>query len=223
MMNVKKTGMMVAACLVAALTLGGCARQHIVSSPPAQRPAERATPLPAERTPEPSAAQDAESERRDSEGVYVVDAPVTEEAPRSVAESELAEEPLHTGTAPATASPGPASSDPVTAADDAFAAPATGHTPLAHGTHPGATATAMPEVVEGGSYFVQVGAFSDLENANRALARLIADGYKGSRLDATGDGLFRVQAGAFGDHGSAETALERLRAEYPKGFVLKTD
>ncbi|WP_196772837.1 SPOR domain-containing protein [Pseudodesulfovibrio alkaliphilus] len=217
MMNAKKNGMMLAVCLAAALTLGGCARQHIVSSPPAERPTARATPLPAEQTPEPSATKGPEDERRENEGVYVVDAPVAEQAGRSVAESELGEEPLPAEAAPATAATGPV------AADEAFDAPAAAHAPLTHETHPGATAAALPEVVEGGSFFVQVGAFSDLENANRALARLIADGYKGSRLDATGDGLIRVQAGAFGDHGSAEAALDRLQAEYPKGFVLKTD
>lgn len=214
MMNVRKSGMMVAACLMAALIVGGCARQHIVSSPPAQRPSERTIPLPAESSSEAATDADAMAtydERRTSDGVYVVDAP-TEEPTRRVAERELGEEPL-----PAEAASAPATT--VAHADTTVA----DHTPLTHETHPGATATAMPEVVEGGSYFVQVGAFSDLENANRALARLIADGYKGSRLDTAGDGLFRVQAGSFGDHGSAEAALDRLRAQYPKGFVLKTD
>ncbi|WP_285906059.1 SPOR domain-containing protein [Pseudodesulfovibrio pelocollis] len=214
MMNVRKSGMMVAACLMAALIVGGCARQHIVSSPPAQRPSERTIPLPAESSSEAATDADAmatDDERRTSDGVYVVDAP-TEEPTRRVAERELGEEPL-----PAEAASAPAAT--VAHADTTVA----DHTSLTHETHPGATATAMPEVVEGGSYFVQVGAFSDLENANRALARLIADGYKGSRLDTAGDGLFRVQAGSFGDHGSAEAALDRLRAQYPKGFVLKTD
>ncbi|MFH1913468.1 MAG: SPOR domain-containing protein [Pseudomonadota bacterium] len=218
MMNVRKSGMMVAACLMAALVVGGCARQHIVSTPPAQRPSERTTPLPAERAPEATTdAATTDEALRTSEGVYVVDAPATGEPTRRVAEQELGEEPL-----PAEAASAPAAT--VAPADTTAAeTTVTDHTPLTHETHPGATATAMPEVVEGGSYFVQVGAFSDLENANRALARLIADGYKGSRLDTAGDGLFRVQAGAFGDHGSAEAALDRLRAQYPKGFVLKTD
>jgi DedD protein len=232
MRNFNKYGMMVAACLLLALALGGCARQHIVSSPPAQRPADRATPRAAEPAPAPEPAPTADPERtRVDEGVYVVDAPATEDPARQVREVELGEEPLAEepadGALPAAApkpAPKPAMETTTEAPPDTEpdAAAAT-HAPLGGEAQPGATASAMPEVVEGGKYYVQVGAFSDLENANRALARLIADGYKGSKLDATDDGLFRVQAGAFADHDSAELALSRLRADYPKGFVLKTD
>ena len=83
--------------------------------------------------------------------------------------------------------------------------------------------TAAPEseaVLSGEIYYVQIGAFSDLENANRALARLLSDGYEGSRLSKTEDGLFRVQAGTFPDEASAGEALSKLLADYPKGFVL---
>lgn len=228
MRNFNKSGMMVAACLLLALALGGCARQHIVSSPPAQRPADRATPRAADPAPAPEPAPTADPERtRVDEGVYVVDAPATEDPARQVREVELGEEPLAEepadGALPPAAPPAATQATtegPTEAEPDAAAAT---HAPLGGEAQPGATASAMPEVVEGGKYYVQVGAFSDLENANRALARLIADGYKGSKLDATDDGLFRVQAGAFADHDSAELALSRLRADYPKGFVLKTD
>ncbi|WP_207260801.1 SPOR domain-containing protein [Desulfovibrio sp. Huiquan2017] len=82
-------------------------------------------------------------------------------------------------------------------------------------------ATAASTLAPGGPYYVQVGAFSDVENANRALERLIADGYKGSVLVKTDEGLFRVQAGSFPDEATAGAALEKLKADYPKGFVLK--
>ncbi|EGB15113.1 Sporulation domain-containing protein [Pseudodesulfovibrio mercurii] len=80
---------------------------------------------------------------------------------------------------------------------------------------------AAPAVAAGGPYYVQVGAFSDVTNANRALERLIADGYKGSVMVKTDEGLFRVQAGSFPDEATAGAALEKLKADYPKGFVLK--
>jgi cell division protein FtsN len=78
-----------------------------------------------------------------------------------------------------------------------------------------------PTTAESGPYYVQVGAFSDKDNANRALTRLMEDGYKGSVIVETDEGLFRVQAGSFPDEATAEAALDRLRTDYPKGFVLK--
>jgi cell division septation protein DedD len=165
-------------------------RQHVVSSPPAQRPARGAEPAPA---PTPAPAQTEARPEPVVEGTYVVDAPKAETPAVTVQEGNLSEE--------RTAPPSP----------QAEAAP---------------RATAQAAVPQGGvdaKYYVQVGAFSDLENANQALARLLSDGYKGSKLDATSDGLFRVQAGAFDDREAAEAALDRLRAQYPKGFVLKTD
>ncbi|OIQ50307.1 rare lipoprotein A [Pseudodesulfovibrio hydrargyri] len=83
------------------------------------------------------------------------------------------------------------------------------------------TPAATPAVAAGGPYYVQVGAFSDEKNANRALQRLIADGYKGSVMVKTDEGLFRVQAGSFPDEATAGAALDKLRTDYPKGFVLK--
>jgi len=84
------------------------------------------------------------------------------------------------------------------------------------------TAETQPAIAPMGEmYFVQVGAFSDLENANAVLARLLSDGYKGSKLSKTADGLFRVQAGAFSDQASAEAVMQALKSEFPKGFVLK--
>jgi cell division protein FtsN len=145
-----------------------------------------------------------------------------------VLEDDLDEEQGWVKAAPAaTAQPDAASSSPTEPAQSTAAAPETTAPDMASqdAASPESTATdAVPvAVTQGGQYYVQVGAFSDLENANRALARLIAEGYKGSKLDATADGLYRVQAGAFADPDEAGAALERLQAEYPKGFVLKPD
>lgn len=83
--------------------------------------------------------------------------------------------------------------------------------------------TQMPTATETGSYHVQVGAFSDLENANKVLSRLLSDGYKGSTLEKGDTGMYRVRAGAFADKDAADAALEALRADFPGGFVLKAE
>ncbi|ADU64153.1 MAG: SPOR domain-containing protein [Pseudodesulfovibrio sp.] len=215
-----KSGLLIAAAyLIATLALGGCARQHIVSSPPAQRPADRAMPTPAPgpaetaETAGATASRSADEQWQGSEGVSVVDAPATGES-KAVFEDDLDEEP---GWVKATS---PATTAPPEAAQPAAAASASTEPAQSAAIAPDAATVAM---TQGGKYYVQVGAFSDLENANRALARLIKEGYKGSKLDATADGIYRVQAGAFADPVEAGAALDQLRAEYPKGFVLKTD
>ncbi len=191
--NGKYMSLAVMASLVTLMVLGGCMRQHVVSSPPAQRPARGVEPAPA---PTPAPAETEAKSEPVVEGTYVVDAPTAEGPAIAVQEGDLSEERTR-----------PITPQPVLTAPNATAQPA-------------ATQTST---VADAKYYVQVGAFSDLENANQALARLLSDGYKGSKLDATSDGLFRVQAGAFDDRKAAEAALDRLRAQYPKGFVLKTD
>ncbi|BDQ34536.1 SPOR domain-containing protein [Pseudodesulfovibrio portus] len=90
-------------------------------------------------------------------------------------------------------------------------------------TDPEPPSTAMPVIVETGPYYVQVGAFSDLENANKVLAGLLADGYKGSMLEKTDNGMYRVHAGAFENTDDAAVALEDLKTAFPNGFVLKVE
>lgn len=165
-----------------ALVLSGCARKHIVSSPPAQRPAQGVTPAPA-----PTVVEEKPGLIEDT---YVVDAPAEEAARTSrVQEGDLADEPT----------PAPAKT-------------------VRNDPAPAREAEAVPM---GEMYYIQVGAFSDVENANKVLARLIGDGYTGSKLAKTDDGLFRVQAGAFPDREAAEDAFLRLEPEFPKGFILK--
>lgn len=132
------------------------------------------------------------------EETYIVDAP-EEAAPAAIIkEGELDAEPV--------------------AASATIASPEVVAQPVVVQTTPQkAEAKADPQ---GDIYYVQIGAFSDLENANRALARILSDGYKGSKLSRTEDGLFRVQAGTFPDKVSAEEALSKLLADYPKGFIL---
>lgn len=194
--------------------MGGCMRKHVVSSPPAQKPAERMESTPA---PEPTVMKENSGL---IEETYVVDAPADDAPKTTVQEGDLVDEP----TAEKAAAP---ASEAVNMDDSSKAVPAT----TAATTQPVSpdAVQAEREVVEetaassDAMYYVQVGAFTDLENANRALARLLSDGYKGSRLSKTDEGLFRVQAGAFTDEDSANEALLKLQADYPKGFVLTLD
>lgn len=86
---------------------------------------------------------------------------------------------------------------------------------------PEATTTDTPLAAETGQYYVQVGAFSDLENANKVLSGLLSDGYKGSMLVKTDTGMYRVRAGAFANAETAGKALDVLKTDYPNGFVLE--
>jgi len=184
--------------LASLLVLGatGCARKHIVSSPPTKRPAAQKTapPRQEEKQVKPGLIEE----------TYVIDAPKEEAPAARVKEGELEDDPL----------PAPVADAPEEKAIDRPAGE--------QGTKdaPAPEAQAVPKA---GTYFVQIGAFSDLKNANKALARLLSDGYEGSRLSRTDDGLFRVQAGTFPDQDSAEEVLSKLLSDYPNGFVLKTD
>lgn len=72
-----------------------------------------------------------------------------------------------------------------------------------------------------GLVYIQVGAFSDHQGAQKALSGLMIDGYKGSRFaEDENDGFYRVQAGVFPDRECAERALKKLKMEYPDSFIL---
>ncbi len=196
-----KTLMCILAILaMTALAFSGCARKHIVSSPPAQKPATGVEPAP-----KPAVVEEAPVVLEDN---YVVDAPDEEQPPRAkVEEGSLDDEPIPAPTP--TEAAAPITAPEVAPATAPAAAPAA------------AVATETEAVPMGDMYYVQVGAFSDMENANKVLAGLISDGYAGSKLATTSSGLYRVQAGTFPDKAAAEAALMVLKTEYPKGYILK--
>ncbi|WP_243544624.1 SPOR domain-containing protein [Pseudodesulfovibrio tunisiensis] len=210
--------------LAACMALSGCMRQHIQSAPPARTPAEshaaqpapapKPAPLPAPRTEEPGIIEEN----------YTVDAPAQAEQAEPLHEADLGEENLPEAR--------PAVSEPAEAQPEAT--PAEAGEPEAQATPAAEEAKAEETVaiaeaqdaapaVEGASHYVQVGAFSDVTNANRVLARLLQDGYDGSKLVKTDDGLFRVQAGIFPDGDAAREVMEKLKAEFPASFVLTAD
>jgi rare lipoprotein A len=86
---------------------------------------------------------------------------------------------------------------------------------------------AVPGVKPGGDlpgpFYVQVGAFTRQENAERLLPRMLTSGYAGSRiLDRDIDGIryWRVLAGTFPSMDEAERARARLAPTYRGAFVI---
>jgi len=205
-----------------AVMLGGCFRKHIESAPPVKQPARQVEVKPA-----PTPAK-VEEQPEIIEETYIVDAP--EEAaiqPADVDEGDLAEEPLPEAevvkgqakeeSAKAVETPTAEKTEAVVAAEKEVITEEVSITEKVVVTEE----VASPTKTGTGMYYVQIGAFSDLENANKVLARLLSDGYKDSVLSKTDTGLFRVQAGAFPDETSAEKALTKLKTDYPEGFVFK--
>ena len=196
--------------------LTGCFRKHIESSPPpGATPATRVGPTPAttdKRAPEPAQATEDKTPGVIEE-TYVVDAPEEAAKPEAaVEEADLGAEP-----APAKAE---AAEDVAAEAADATAKPDAEMTEDAAVDDAAREAEEAPATM-GELYYVQVGAFSELENANKVLAGLMEQGYDGSKLVMTDDGKFRVQAGAFTDQESARRALDKLMQTYDRAFILK--
>ncbi|MDK2957391.1 MAG: rare lipoprotein [Desulfovibrionales bacterium] len=74
----------------------------------------------------------------------------------------------------------------------------------------------------GGSYYVQVGAYSEPPNARQVHAKLVRAGYEGSRITSiqrSGRTLHGVQAGVFDSLPQAKQALARLRQYYPSSYI----
>jgi len=210
-----------AVALLGLALLGGCYRQHIESTPPpGATPATRVGPTAATRSDhsEPpkviddSGAAAPEAARAQEPGpiieeTYVLDAPKEAEAPGpQVSEGDLDAEPAPAPVAKAEPASAPAKA-PVSAAKAE---------PIA----PEAAAAVAPEVM-GDMFYVQVGSFSELENANKVLSSLMEQGYDGSKLAMTDDGQFRVQAGAFTDKVAARAALDKLLPSFKGAFILK--
>lgn len=74
-----------------------------------------------------------------------------------------------------------------------------------------------------GRFFVQVGAFSLRENADKLMREMQNGGYSGARVvfaDVKGQGFWRVQAGEFQDLDQARSALNTLASRNPSAFVI---
>lgn len=218
---------MVMACVAATLVMSGCFRKHISSTPPAARPAH---PVKVEPAAKPAPAPVKEEKLEIIEDTIVVNAaPEEKKAVETVKEGDLgAEEIVQPKPEP--------EAEPVKEVAKVEKEPKAAE-PTKAPVHPedevvdidGAVvvkeaktaSTPTEPAIMGEMYYVQIGAFSELENANNVLAGLLDAGYKGSKLSKSPTGLYRVQAGAFTDMDEAEASLNALKSDYPKAFVLK--
>ena len=75
---------------------------------------------------------------------------------------------------------------------------------------------------DAGRYSVQVGAFSQDENARKVKDKLVQSGYRGAKVERAvrgGRELSVVKAGSFSGREQAEEALRELRNEFPASFI----
>ncbi|MBU1003471.1 MAG: septal ring lytic transglycosylase RlpA family protein [Proteobacteria bacterium] len=87
----------------------------------------------------------------------------------------------------------------------------------------GSQTTSVARAVADADYYVQVGAFTQQENAQRLLATLKQAGYDGSRMNRvliSGQAYWRVQAGVFHGVDRANTVHAGLRQKYPSCFLI---
>jgi rare lipoprotein A len=74
----------------------------------------------------------------------------------------------------------------------------------------------------GGRYSVQVGAFSQDENARRVKDRLVQSGFRKASVERAvrgGRELSVVKAGSFSAREQAEEALRAVQDEFPASFI----
>ncbi len=74
-----------------------------------------------------------------------------------------------------------------------------------------------------GIFFVQVGSFSNRENALRKQETMKKQGYRDTRLQEyriNGQNFWRVQAGRFYSVGAAEKARDTLASNYSEAFII---
>lgn len=99
-----------------------------------------------------------------------------------------------------------------------------------HDTSPGAAkvnrltqgSVRQPAAEAGGKYAVQVGAFSQEDNARRVREKLVQAGFGGAKVTRTERGgkvVSVVQAGRYAQRESAEEALRTLKQEFPTSFI----
>lgn len=84
----------------------------------------------------------------------------------------------------------------------------------------------IPGAVDGnipGPFYIQVGSFSQRDNAEKLKDEMLVSGYRSTRLvEAKVDGStwWRVQAGEFKSLATARLELNRLALAYPEAFVV---
>lgn len=123
-------------------------------------------------------------------------------------ERNITDEPLHSGSVHASASPTRA------AAAKSVAGP--------KGVQPRPVARQAAAPQPDGRYIVQVGAFSQEDNARRVKDKLVQAGFRGARVTRSERGgkvLSVVHAGNYERKEAAEEALRTVKQEFPASFI----
>lgn len=140
-------------------------------------------------------------------------------APPTYTERSIVDEPMHTGAVQASARPSNAPAK-TSASRPAQLAEAKAAKPSAS---VGQQASVQaPASQPGGKYAVQVGAFSQEDNARRVKDKLVQAGFRGAKVTRTeraGKVLSVVQAGSYEHKERAEEALRTLKQEFPASFI----
>ena len=171
-----------------------------------------------QRTPEQDAAEAERNKRWDPNGPLAGRPPVRQEAPASA--------PVAVPPPPAAAASAPR--DPAAILAGRPVPPAAG-SPVAPGTAPGAApgaaATAPAPGIEPFRYFVQVGAYSRMDDAEQQRARLAMLGFAAqiSEREQAGRTVYRVRLGPFDRKELADAAQERLKTNEVESALVRVE
>lgn len=214
--------------------------QPAVAADDAAAPAADSAPL-AESTEEAQAmevAETAETPAPQEAAPMEMTDPETAAAPETEAMTETASEPVTEPAAETVAEKTPTPAEPKADAEPAAGTATVAGAETVADTEPAAKPESADsfinpeeEVVEIGDapavaapvemHYVQVGAFSMSENAEKVLATLVDQGYPDSKITMSTKGLYLVRAGGFEDETTARVALDKLKELYPSSFIVK--
>lgn len=200
-------------------------RTEVIDLAP-RREASRPTGAGSGRAADAATARPAEPSGRDAAVATVDRSAATAEAAPTTGGSDGSQSTQDAARTSVAASTAPASSDPAPAGQRSTstesrtsgAAPSSGSSAPAASTRSASTARAAP--AESGDWAVQVGSFSEEENARRHADRVSALGYspKISTFRAGGRVMYRVRVGPHATRQAAEAVASALAAH---GFVAQ--
>jgi len=200
-------------------------RTEVIDLAP-RREGSRPTGAGSGRAADAASARPAEPSGRDAAATTVDRSAVTAEAAPTTGGSDGSQSTQDAARTSVAASTAPASSDPAPAGQRSTstesrtsgAAPSSGSSAPAASTRSASTARAAP--AESGDWAVQVGSFSEEENARRHADRVSALGYspKISTFRAGGRVMYRVRVGPHATRQAAEAVASALAAH---GFVAQ--
>lgn len=138
-------------------------------------------------------------------------------------EKNITDEPMHSGSVHASARPAKAApAKSVPSPKSAQARPVAQQAEARPAAQPAAQASGQPSAQADGRYIVQVGAFSQEDNARRVKDKLVQAGFRGAKVTRSERGgkvLSVVHAGNYERKEAAEEALRTVKQEFPASFI----